>query len=216
MTNFLCLLHALTMAPGLLFSTESRKINYILLFISASFFFFFFLVFIFFFLSFFLLRLQHGKVPEPGIEPMPQQWQCQILNLLSCQGTPFIFQGFLGFFLVFIMIYIFSIIAGLQCSVIFQVFFKFFFLTFYPGVPVVAQRKRIWLGSMRTRAQSLALLSGLRMWHCRELWCRLQTWMGSDFAVAVAQAGSYSSDSAASLRASICWRAAPKRQKKKN
>ena len=30
-----------------------------------------------------------------------------------------------------------------------------------------------WLGSMRTRVQSLALLSGLRIWHCCELWYRL-------------------------------------------
>ena len=31
---------------------------------------------------------------------------------------------------------------------------------------------------MRLRIQSLALLSGLTIRHCRELWCRLQT--GSD------------------------------------
>ena len=29
------------------------------------------------------------------------------------------------------------------------------------------------LVSMRLRVQSLALFSGLRIWHCRELWCRL-------------------------------------------
>ena len=32
---------------------------------------------------------------------------------------------------------------------------------------------------------SMALLSGLRIWCCRELWCRSQTWLGSDIAVAV-------------------------------
>ena len=31
----------------------------------------------------------------------------------------------------------------------------------------------------------LALLSGLRIQHCRELWCRLQTWLGSRIAVAL-------------------------------
>ena len=31
---------------------------------------------------------QHVDVLEPGIEREPQQWQCQILNLLSHQGTP--------------------------------------------------------------------------------------------------------------------------------
>ena len=45
------------------------------------------------------------------------------------------------------------------------------------------------------RVRSLALLSGLRIRLCRELWCRLQTRLGSHIAVALAQAGSYSSDS---------------------
>jgi len=31
---------------------------------------------------------------------------------------------------------------------------------------------------MRLQVQSLALLSGLRIRRCRELWCRLQTWLG--------------------------------------
>ena len=34
------------------------------------------------------------------------------------------------------------------------------------GVPVVAQWKQIWLASMRTQVRSLALLSGLGIWHC--------------------------------------------------
>ena len=41
---------------------------------------------------------------------------------------------------------------------------------------------------MRMRDQSLALLIGLRIWHCRELWYRLQRWLRSHVAVAVAQA----------------------------
>ena len=40
---------------------------------------------------------------------------------------------------------------------------------------------------MRTWVQSLASLSGLRIWRCHELWCRLQTWLGSCVAVAVAK-----------------------------
>ena len=43
-------------------------------------------------------------------------------------------------------------------------------------VPVVAQ-KRIRLGTMRFRVQSLVLLSGLRIWCCRELWWRSKTWL---------------------------------------
>ena len=49
----------------------------------------------------------------------------------------------------------------------------------------MAQRKRIRLGAMGLWVRSLASLSGLRIWHCRELWCRLQMWLGSDIAGAV-------------------------------
>ena len=45
------------------------------------------------------------------------------------------------------------------------------------GVPVVAQRKGIRLVSTRMRVGSLALISELRIWRCRELWCSLQTWL---------------------------------------
>ena len=34
------------------------------------------------------------------------------------------------------------------------------------------QQKRIWLGTTRWRVQSLASLSGLKIWRCCELWCR--------------------------------------------
>ena len=37
------------------------------------------------------------------------------------------------------------------------------------GVPVVAQQYWTWLVSMRMWVQSLASLSGLRIWHCHEL-----------------------------------------------
>ena len=53
------------------------------------------------------------------------------------------------------------------------------------GVPIVAQWKRIQLGSMRMWVQSLALLSGLGIQPCRELLCRSQMWLGSSVAVAV-------------------------------
>ena len=39
------------------------------------------------------------------------------------------------------------------------------------------------------RVQSLASLSGLRIWRFRELWCRLQTWLRSGVAVATALIG---------------------------
>ena len=36
----------------------------------------------------------------------------------------------------------------------------------------MVQQKWIWLVSVRTPVQSLVSLSGLRIWHCCELWCR--------------------------------------------
>ena len=53
------------------------------------------------------------------------------------------------------------------------------------GVPVVAQPKQICLGTMRLWVHSLVFLSGLRIWLCRELWCRLQMRLGSCAAVVV-------------------------------
>ena len=43
------------------------------------------------------------------------------------------------------------------------------------GVPVVAQQLWTQLVSMRMWVRSLALLGGLRIQHCHELWCRLHT-----------------------------------------
>ena len=40
------------------------------------------------------------------------------------------------------------------------------------GVPIMAQWKRIQLGTKRLQVQSLASLSGLRIRHCHELWCK--------------------------------------------
>ena len=50
----------------------------------------------------------------------------------------------------------------------------------------------LWLISLRTslvstrmRVGSLASFSALRIPQCHELWCRLQTWLGSPIAVTV-------------------------------
>ena len=37
----------------------------------------------------------------------------------------------------------------------------------------MVQQKQIQLGIMKLRVRSLASISGLRIWRCRELWCRL-------------------------------------------
>ena len=50
----------------------------------------------------------------------------------------------------------------------------------------------------------MASLSGLRIQHCRELWCRLQTQLRSDVAMAVAEASGYRSNSTPSLGTFIC------------
>ena len=54
------------------------------------------------------------------------------------------------------------------------------------GVPIVAQQ---WfpLGTIRLQIQSLALLSGLKIWRCHKLQARWQTQLESHIAVAVAQ-----------------------------
>ena len=51
---------------------------------------------------------------------------------------------------------------------------------------------------MRTRVRSPASLSGLRIRHCCELWCRSQTHLGSQVTVAVALA-------AAALIQPLAW-----------
>ena len=65
---------------------------------------------------------------------------------------------------------------------------------------------------MRMWVRSLALITGLRIQCCHELWCNLRMWLRSCLAVAVAVAGSYSSDWIPSLRTSICHGCGPKRQ----
>ena len=64
---------------------------------------------------------------------------------------------------------------------------------------------------MRLKVRSLTLLSGLRIWPCHELWCRSQRRLG--FEVAVAKAGSYSSNLTYSLGTSICRRCGPTKTK---
>ena len=53
---------------------------------------------------------------------------------------------------------------------------------------------RTRLASMRTQVPSLASLTGLRIQHCCELWCRSKMRLGSGVAVALVLASGYSSD----------------------
>ena len=75
----------------------------------------------------------------------------------------------------------------------------------------MAQQKRIRLGTMRLQFQSS--FSGLRIQHGRELWGKSQTWLRSDIAVAVVEAGSCSSNGTPSLGTPICRGCGPKKQK---
>ena len=49
----------------------------------------------------------------------------------------------------------------------------------FRGVPVVAQWLLIQPVPTRTQVRSLASLRGSRIWRCRELWGRSQTWLRS-------------------------------------
>ena len=94
-----------------------------------------------------------------------------------------------------------------------------FYIKYGLRVPIVAQQKQIQLASMRSQVQSLVSLSGLRIQHCCELWCRSQTWLRSGVTIAVVQASGYSSDSTPSLGTYICCGCSlrkTKDQKKKN
>ena len=53
------------------------------------------------------------------------------------------------------------------------------------GVPIVAQWKRIQLETMKFRVRSLAVVSGLNIQCCHELWYRSQMWLRSHVAVAM-------------------------------
>ena len=65
--------------------------------------------------------------------------------------------------------------------------------------------------------EDAGLISGLAQWvkHCCELWCGSQTLLRSGIAVAVAQAGGYSSNCTPSLGTSICCGCGPKKKKAK-
>ena len=63
---------------------------------------------------------------------------------------------------------------------------------------------------MKTQVQPLALLSGLRIWHCREPWCRSQTQLRFGVAVVRLAAATLT----LSLGTSICHSAALKRRRR--
>ena len=98
----------------------------------------------------------------------------------------------------------------------FLILLQFFELKQIWGVPIVVRQKRIRLGTVRLQVRPLASLSELRIRCCREVWCRLQMWLGSCIAMAVVQARSHSSNWTPSQGTSKCHRCSPKKTKNKN
>ena len=76
----------------------------------------------------------------------------------------------------------------------------------------MAQWKGIRIGTMRLRVQFLASLSGLRIQHCCELWCRPQIQLRSRIVLDVAQASSCSSNCTPNLGTSVCCGVALKKK----
>ena len=67
--------------------------------------------------------------------------------------------------------------------------------------------------SMRMQVQSMAALSGLRIWCCCKLRHKSQIQLGSYLAVAVVEASTCSSHSIPRQGTSICHRCGPKKKK---
>ena len=83
------------------------------------------------------------------------------------------------------------------------------------GVPVAAPEVTNLNSIHEDMGSILALLRGLRIRHCHELWCRSQTWLGSHVAVAVAQASSCGSNVTPNPGTSFSHGCGPKKKKKK-
>ena len=94
-----------------------------------------------------------------------------------------------------------------------------------PGLRKEIEKKGLWCShcgsvvyeptSTHEDVDSIPSLCGLRIWLCCVQWCTLETRLGSLVAVAVAWAGSCSSDLTPSLGTSICCQCGPKKKKKK-
>ena len=60
------------------------------------------------------------------------------------------------------------------------------FLHLHQVTHLVRNSALVRISGVQEDSEPLALLSGLRIWHCHELWCGLQMWLGSHNAVALA------------------------------
>ena len=117
---------------------------------------------------------------RPGIESPSSQRQSWVLNLLSHNNRNSYFD-FLWYLHQFVARFKSKLLGFLKKLVVME-------------FPLWCSGYWIRLGIMRLWVWSLASLNGLRIRHCHELWCRSQTQLGSQVAVAVVQAGGYSSN----------------------
>ena len=152
------------------------------------------------------------------------QWPnpCQSSDLSHCndnaESLAYCTQG--NYFMIFFFFH-YKLVAG-ECFQIWVCIFpnlhicEWFYniKKLFRGVHIVAQWEQIWLVSMRWQVWSLALPSGLRIWHCHERWCKPQRQVRSHVAVAMVQASSCSSNLTPSLGTSISCSCSPKKQKK--
>ena len=76
-------------------------------------------------------------------------------------------------------------------------------------------RLRTWFCLCEDAVQSLALISGLRIWCCSKMQQRLQMLLRSHVAMAVVEACSHSSDSIPSPGTSLCYQGVSKKKKRK-
>ena len=78
-----------------------------------------------------------------------------------------------------------------------------------PGVPMVAQQKwtltNIHEDAVSIPVWSLALLSGLRIQCCCELWCRSQTWLWSSIVLAVCRPATVATVATATPIQPLAW-----------
>ena len=101
------------------------------------------------------------------------------MDFLYYLSSLYIFLVSISFYSNIFFISFFLLALGLVCPSFSS------FLSWKVKLLICFQCKQILLGTMRLQVWSVPLLSGLRIRHCRELWCRSQIRLRSRLAVAL-------------------------------